>query len=336
MPDQPTGARGARAREFVVVQEAFAHHRDRAVRRPAAAGHDLGREGRHRHQLRAAHLARARRGARAGRGAADWRIAADVRAPPRSAPAAALAPMARALFALRRRAEAVWNEHREATRGRDLDITGLSYAMLEPHGPQQWPFPEGARAADARLYEDGRFPHARRPRALRRRAPQPLAEARDARLSVRADHRTPARPVARHEPHRHAGRLFGHAAEPASRCTRATSARRSIEAAISCSVTSRRGSIVLPAQPSDAMAPCRRFIAMHWGAEVPRRLQRERTRAGRRQCADHRRLLPAVEQPELKHCAVKLIKAELPWRLLALAWLPTGARARCARRAARR
>src|SRR6185295_3011208 len=27
-------------------------------------------------------------------------------------------------------AEAVWNEHRESTRGRDLDITGLSYSRL--------------------------------------------------------------------------------------------------------------------------------------------------------------------------------------------------------------
>ena len=27
--------------------------------------------------------------------------------------------------------EAVWNEHRESTRGRDLDITGLSYSLLE-------------------------------------------------------------------------------------------------------------------------------------------------------------------------------------------------------------
>ena len=35
-------------------------------------------------------------------------------------------------------AEAVWNEHREGTRGRDLDITGLSYALLDA-APRQWP-----------------------------------------------------------------------------------------------------------------------------------------------------------------------------------------------------
>ena len=55
-------------------------------------------------------------------------------------------------------AEAIFNEHRESTRGRDLDITGLSYALLEAEGPQQWPYPEGAASGTVRLYEDGRFP----------------------------------------------------------------------------------------------------------------------------------------------------------------------------------
>ncbi|HVK93105.1 MAG TPA: molybdopterin-dependent oxidoreductase, partial [Noviherbaspirillum sp.] len=56
--------------------------------------------------------------------------------------------------------EEIWNEHRESTRGRDLDITGLSFRMLEEQGPQQWPFPEGATHGKKRLYEDGIFPTA--------------------------------------------------------------------------------------------------------------------------------------------------------------------------------
>jgi len=51
----------------------------------------------------------------------------------------------------------VFNEHRETTRGRDLDITGLSYQLLEQQGPQQWPFKEGATVGVARLYADGVF-----------------------------------------------------------------------------------------------------------------------------------------------------------------------------------
>ena len=35
-----------------------------------------------------------------------------------------------------------------------------------------------------------------------------------------------------------------------------------------CSVASRRGRIVLPAQRSAAQAPAQVFIAMHWGEEL--------------------------------------------------------------------
>jgi assimilatory nitrate reductase catalytic subunit len=56
--------------------------------------------------------------------------------------------------------EEIWNEHRETTRGRDLDITGLSFKILAEQGPQQWPYPEGAASGKKRLYEDGIFPTA--------------------------------------------------------------------------------------------------------------------------------------------------------------------------------
>ena len=54
--------------------------------------------------------------------------------------------------------EEIFDEHRETTRGRDLDITGLSYELLERDGPQQWPYPEGAKTGRTRLYTDGVFP----------------------------------------------------------------------------------------------------------------------------------------------------------------------------------
>ena len=45
--------------------------------------------------------------------------------------------------------EAIWNEHRASTRGRDLDITGLDWARLEER-PAQWPWPAGAAAGKLR------------------------------------------------------------------------------------------------------------------------------------------------------------------------------------------
>ena len=63
-----------------------------------------------------------------GEARADWRIAVDF--------ARKLSPEGKRLFPYET-AESIFNEHRETTRGRDLDITGLSYALLDERGPQQ-------------------------------------------------------------------------------------------------------------------------------------------------------------------------------------------------------
>ena len=96
---------------------------------------------------------------RAGRGAARLAHRRRLGAAPGSAACRHGASTAHAVPLRRRRR--LWNEHRESTRGRDLDITGLSYADARHAGPQQWPLPRRRRpAARARLYADGRFPTA--------------------------------------------------------------------------------------------------------------------------------------------------------------------------------
>jgi assimilatory nitrate reductase catalytic subunit len=57
--------------------------------------------------------------------------------------------------------EAIWNEHRESTRGRDLDITGLSYALLERRARSNGPARRrqgraGAATKTALSHPDGR------------------------------------------------------------------------------------------------------------------------------------------------------------------------------------
>ena len=87
-------------------------------------------------------------------------------------------------------------------------------------------------------------------------------------------------------------------------------------------VTSRRGSIVLPAAADEGLGPMQAYIAMHWGEEfVSGRSARGEPLAGVNALTTPR-YCPRSKQPELKHCAIKLLKAELPWRLVALAWLP--------------
>ena len=63
--------------------------------------------------------------------------------------------------------ESIFEEYRELTRGRDLDITGVSYELLRcSSAGVQWPYPEVAHgeergrveAPSPRLFEQGRFP----------------------------------------------------------------------------------------------------------------------------------------------------------------------------------
>ena len=101
-----------------------------------------------------------------------------------------------------RRPRQIFNEHRESTRGRDLDITGLSYALLESRRTAAMAASGRRQTGAARLYADGRF----RDADGRARFAARQYVARRPRRSMRAircaQHRAPARPMARHEPHR--------------------------------------------------------------------------------------------------------------------------------------
>ncbi|MBK6009316.1 molybdopterin-dependent oxidoreductase [Ramlibacter ginsenosidimutans] len=217
--------------------------------------------------------------------------------------------------------EQIWLEHRESTRGRDLDITGLSYAQLEA-APQQWPFPEGATAGRARLYEDGSFPTAD---GKARFAPVqyvPVAEPRESRYPFSL---TTGR--LRDQWHGMSrtgtlGRLFGHVPEPAVQLHPQDMERRQLQDGDLVHVTSRRGSIVLPAQASTELGLNQAFIAMHWGPEYLSGVSSTGEPLAGVNALTTSAYCPSSKQPELKHAAVKILKAELPWTLLAAAWLP--------------
>ena len=226
--------------------------------------------------------------------------------------------------------ESVWNEHRESTRGRDLDITGLSYAQLDV-APQQWPCPEpvaGQPAASApqgraRLYEDGIFPTADGRAHFADVQYRPVAEPREARYPLALNtgrlrdqwhgmSRTGTLP-----------RLFGHVREPVVQMHAPDMAFRQLAEGDLVYVTSRRGAVLLPVQSSPEQPAGQVFIAMHWGEEY----LSGRSAAGQVLAGVNALTNPAYcpdsRQPEFKHAAVKVVKAEMPWTLLAMAWLPT-------------
>jgi assimilatory nitrate reductase catalytic subunit len=217
--------------------------------------------------------------------------------------------------------EEIWNEHRESTRGRDLDITGLSYQILEQQGPQQWPYPQGAVSGKQRLYEDGVFPTANGHARFVNTIYQPVAEPVDARYPFRLS-------TGRLRDQWHGmsrtgtvAQLFSHAPEPTVLLAKSDMERRMLADGDLVHVTSRRGTQILPARAGDDMRSGQAFIAMHWGEEYVSGRGRDGDGTWGVNGLTSPALDPSSKQPELKHAAVKILKAELPWRFLVFGWI---------------
>ena len=317
MPDQATVRRALERAEFVVVQEAFtiAATCDWAdLLLPATTWGE--KDGTVTNSER--RISRVRAAVPApGEARHDWRTVVDFA----QRLEARLRPGLPTLFPYPD-AESIWLEHRESTRGRDLDITGLSWPMLDAQGPQQWPLREGETQGKVRLYADGIFPTADGKARFAALPWQPLAEPRDSRYPFSLT-------TGRLRDQWHGmtrtgtlGRLFGHVAEPAVQLHPQDMERRGLKDGDLVHVASKRGSIVVPLEASKEIGLSQAFIAMHWGAEyLSGRGSHGEPLAGVNALTTSA-YCPTSKQPELKHAAVKILKAELPWNLLAMAWLP--------------
>ena len=315
IPDQALVRRALARAEFVVVQEAFSSTAtcDFAdLLLPATTWGE--KEGTVTNSERRISRVRAAVPA-AGQARHDWHIATDFarRLATRLERGAQLFPY--------EQPEQVWNEHRESTRGRDLDITGMSYAQLEAR-PQQWPLPEGQATGKVRLYEDGVFPTADGRARFAATPWKAVAEPVDARYPFSLN-------TGRLRDQWHGmsrtgtlGRLFGHVPEPVVQMHPQDMARRQLHAGDLVHVTSRRGSLVLPVAASTDLGLSQLFIPMHWGSEfLGGRASAGELIAGVNALTSPV-FCPDSKQPELKHAAVKVLKAEMPWQLVAMAWLP--------------
>ncbi|MCX9156967.1 molybdopterin-dependent oxidoreductase [Niveibacterium sp. 24ML] len=296
MPDAAQIARALGKAEFVVVQEAYATTETAAyadLLLPASTwGEKTGTVTNSERRI-----SRVRPAVPApGEARHDWDIAVDFA---RRLGRALEHPHTDALFPYADD-EAIWNEHRESTRGRDLDITGLSYATLEAAGPQQWPYPEGASQGRQRLYEDGLFP----------------TESGRARFVV-TEHKAVAEPVSAKYPialttgrlrdqwHGMSrtgtlARLFAHEGEPLLHLNPADLERRSLAEGDLVRVSSRRGAIIVKAAASDSVRQGQAFLPMHWGSNS---MGGHGVNALTVPAFD-----PYSKQPELKHTAVQIEK----------------------------
>ncbi len=320
MPDQATVRRALERAEFVVVQEAFASTATCAYADLLLPATTWGeKEGTVTNSERCISRVRAAVPA-AGEARHDWQIAVDFacRLEPLLSPMAQ--PPKAALFPYQT-PESIWNEHRESTRGRDLDITGMSYAMLET-APEQWPLRQGDLHGKARLYQDGIFPTPDGKARFVNTVYKPVAEPRSARYPFSL---TTGR--LRDQWHGMSrtgtlGLLFGHVSEPAIALSPQDMTRRLLKNGDLVYVTNQRGSIMVPAHASPEVAPNQAFMAMHWGEEFLSGNSASGDRLAGVNALTSPALCPDAKQPEFKHTAVKILKADMPWNLLAVAWLP--------------
>ncbi len=313
MPDAALVRAGLERAEFVVVQEAF-RNTDTAgfadLLLPASSWGE--KDGTVTNSER--RISRVRSAVRPpGEARHDWEIAVDFA---RRLGARMGNHSAQKLFPYSS-PEQIFDEHRETTRGHDLDITGLSYALLDSSGSQQWPFPQGAVAGCARLYADGVFPTANgRARFVVTRH-EPVREAPNSAypLSLNTGRlrdqwhgmsRTGTVP-----------RLFAHAPEPVLAMHPEDMAARGIGNGDSVRVSSARGELLLRAESSPEQRRGDVFIPMHWGSRF---MSGAGANALTLSAFD-----PHSKQPELKHAAVEVARVELPYELVALWRLDDGA-----------
>ncbi|MDR3006072.1 MAG: nitrate reductase, partial [Acidovorax sp.] len=316
LPDQATVRRALQRCDFVMVQDAFATTATAAyadLLLPATTwGEKLGtvtNSERRISRVRAAlpPLAEARH---------DWLIATQIAQRLEQH----LRPGLATLFPYDQRspeagAQAIWEEHRESTRGRDLDITGLSWALLETEGPQQWPYPTGQAGGQQRLYADGIFPTADGRARFAAQAWQPLAQTCDARYPFSLN-------TGRLRDQWHGmsrtgqlGRLFAHSPEPALHMHPQDMERLGLQAGHIVAVRSRQGQLLVPLQADAGLGLGQVYLPMHWGSEFLGGSDGVNALAIATFC-------PQSKQPELKHAAVNVQAVDLPWSLLAMAWLP--------------
>ena len=304
MPDANKVREALAACELVIVQDAYADTDSVAyadVLLPAAGWAE--KDGTVTNSER--RISRVRRAVAApGSARADWDIGIDAarRLAARLGRGAHLFPYAGP--------DEVFAEHCLTTVGRDLDIGGLSYAVLEAEGPQQWPRPAGASQGAARLYTDHHF----------------ATDNGRARFHV-ARHHGVASPIsARYPFHLLTGRLrdqwhgmsrsgrvpalFAHTQEAALSMNPGDMVRRGLADGELVRVSNSHGDWVLPVSSNDAMLSGQLFVPMHWSSAFVGSAGSNALTAAK---IDRKSF-----QPELKHVAVRVDKIDLAWQCAAV------------------
>ena len=304
MPDQNAVRAALQACPFVVLQEAFrttetAGFADLLL--PAASWGE--KEGTVTNsERRISHVRRAV--AAPGEARPDWAITVDFAQRLEKL----LRPGQPSLFAFDAPAQ-LFDEYKQLTRGRDLDLSGISHALIDRLGPQQWPFPAGASEGTPRLYTDGVFPTAS---GRARFIADPYCAAKEQRdgdfplTLITGRLRDQWHGMSRTGT---AAQLFGHVSEAVLSLHPDDLQQHGLQPGELVSLKSRRGAVIVAVGGDDSVRPGQAFLPMHWG---------DRFLKGGVNAITQPAFDPLSKQPELKHTGVRLDPADLPWTFFAL------------------
>jgi anaerobic selenocysteine-containing dehydrogenase len=198
-----------------------------------------------------------------------------------------------------RSAEEVYEEYKAFTRGRDLDITGVTYARLR-RGPLQWPCPSEQHRSTMRRFTDGVFAHPGGRAKFLAHEYEPPAERTDEAFPMVLttgrvrDHwhtltRTGKIPV-----------LVKKEPAPFVEVHPDDAARLGLRAGERVTVRSRRGQATAACRVTTAVQPGLCFMPFHWGGLHGDAVVNRATVDA---------VDPVSKQPELKYCAVRIEKA---------------------------
>ncbi len=304
MPDQTAVRAALEACPFVVLQEAFRTTETAAfadLLLPAASWGE--KEGTVTNsERRISHVRRAI--VAPGEARSDWAITVDFAQRLEKH----LRPDQASLFAFETPAQ-IFDEYKQLTRGRDLDLSGISHELIDRLGPQQWPFPANASEGTARLYVDGIFPTAS---GRARFIADPYLAAREQRdgefplTLITGRLRDQWHGMSRTGT---AAQLFGHVSEAVLSLHPDDLHRHGLQPGELVSLKSRRGALIVAVGSDDSVRPGQAFLPMHWG---------DRFLKGGVNSITQPAFDPLSKQPELKHTGVRVDPVNLPWNLFAL------------------
>jgi ferredoxin-nitrate reductase len=199
------------------------------------------------------------------------------------------------------RAEEVFEEFKQLTKGRPMDITGVTYARLK-RGPVQWPCPAWDHPGTPRLYPDRRF---HTPNGRARFIPVEHADPIERPCREFPLVLTTGRVKNQWHTMTRTGKvenLLKGCREPFVELHPQDARRYGVHDGDFVELTSRRGKLVAQARVTVTIAAGACFVPFHWGRSM-----------GFYKCANNLTLNaydPVSKEPELKAAAVRVKKLE--------------------------